>query len=92
MIALQRRATQGGSWHVRVSLARTGRWLQSMGLVEDGQNVPDPQLDDVRDMLQTIASPFGSLTCTQPPERMSLTPPYWGSPPVPIGTDAPRWW
>jgi crotonobetainyl-CoA:carnitine CoA-transferase CaiB-like acyl-CoA transferase len=92
MIALQRRATQGGSWHVRVALARTGRWLQSMGLVEDGQNVPDPQLDDVRDMLQTIASPFGSLTCTQPPERMSLTPPYWSSPPVPTGTDQPRWW
>ncbi|MFK4444516.1 crotonobetainyl-CoA:carnitine CoA-transferase CaiB-like acyl-CoA transferase [Caballeronia udeis] len=92
MIALQRRATQGGSWHVRVALARTGRWLQSMGLVDDGQNVPDPQLDDVRDMLQTIESPFGPLTCTQPPERMSLTPPYWGLPPVPIGTDQPHWW
>ncbi len=91
MIALKRRATEGGSWHVRVSLARTGRWLQSMGLIEDGQNVPDPQLDDVRDVLQTIDSPFGSLTCTQPPERMSLTPPFWRLPPVPIGTDQPLW-
>jgi len=91
MIALQRRATEGGSWHVRVALARTGHWLQSMGLVEDGQQVRDPQLDDVRDMLQTIDSPFGSLTCTQPPEQMSLTPPFWRSPPVPIGADQPVW-
>jgi crotonobetainyl-CoA:carnitine CoA-transferase CaiB-like acyl-CoA transferase len=91
MIALQRRATQGGSWHVRVALARTGLWLQSMGLVEDGQQVRDPQLDDVRDMLQTIDSPFGSLTCTQPPEQLSLTPPFWRSPPVPIGADQPVW-
>ena len=35
MTALQRRAEEGGSWHVRVSLAGTGRWLQSMGLITD---------------------------------------------------------
>ena len=33
MAALTRRATEGGSWHVRVSLAQTGRWLQSFGLL-----------------------------------------------------------
>jgi crotonobetainyl-CoA:carnitine CoA-transferase CaiB-like acyl-CoA transferase len=91
MTALQRRAEEGGSWHVRVSLAGTGRWLQSMGLIEDGQKIHDPRIDDVRDVLQTIESPFGSLTLTQPPERMSMTPPFWSSPPVEIGTDEPRW-
>ncbi|AME22887.1 CoA transferase [Burkholderia sp. PAMC 26561] len=91
MTALQRRAEEGGSWHVRVSLAGTGRWLQSMGLIEDGQKIHDPKIDDVRDVLQTIESPFGSLTLTQPPERMSMTPPFWSSPPVEIGTDEPRW-
>lgn len=29
--ALYRQATQGGSWHVQVSLARVAQWLQSMG-------------------------------------------------------------
>ncbi|MGV7247043.1 CoA transferase, partial [Caballeronia sp. M23-90] len=91
MTALQRRAEEGGSWHVRVSLAGTGRWLQSMGLIEDGQKIHDPNIDDVRDVLQTIESPFGSLTLTQPPERMSMTPPFWPSPPVEIGSDEPRW-
>jgi len=91
MVALQRRAVEGGSWRVRVALAGTGRWLQSMGLVENGQRAHDPSLDDVRDMLQTVESPFGVLTCTQPAERMSVTRPFWSRPPVPIGTDEARW-
>jgi crotonobetainyl-CoA:carnitine CoA-transferase CaiB-like acyl-CoA transferase len=91
MVALQRRAAEGGSWRVRVALAATGRWLQSMGQVENGQQAHDPSLDEVRDVLQTMDSPFGVLTCTQPPERMSLTPPFWSRPPVPVGTDQAQW-
>ena len=30
MRALARRATEGGSWHVRVSLARTSMWIMSL--------------------------------------------------------------
>ncbi len=91
MVALKRRAIEGGSWQVRVALAHTGRWLQSMGTVEDGQQARDPGIEDVRDGLQTIESPFGTLTCTQPVERMSVTPPYWHLPPVPVGSDEARW-
>jgi crotonobetainyl-CoA:carnitine CoA-transferase CaiB-like acyl-CoA transferase len=91
MVALRRRAIEGGSWLVRVSLAQTGRWLQSMGTLENGQRAADPTIDDVRDALQTVDSPFGSLTCSQPAERMSATPPGWSRPPVPIGTDEARW-
>lgn len=29
MLAVQRRAQEGGSWQVRVSLAQTGHWLQT---------------------------------------------------------------
>jgi crotonobetainyl-CoA:carnitine CoA-transferase CaiB-like acyl-CoA transferase len=90
-VALQRRAREGGSWLVRVSLAQTGRWLQSMGTLDDGQRTHDPAFDEVQDALLTMASPFGKLTCTQPAERMPETPPRWARPPVPIGTDEPRW-
>ena len=31
MVALRRRATTGGSWLVRLSLAQIGRWLQQQG-------------------------------------------------------------
>jgi len=36
LTALHRRLTEGGSWHVSVSLARTGYWLRELG-AEPGQ-------------------------------------------------------
>ncbi|QCP48470.1 CoA transferase [Trinickia violacea] len=91
MVALARRATEGGSWHVRLSLAQTGRWLQSLGQIEGGRRAPDVTLDDVRDCLETVESPFGRVLGTSPAERLSETPPFFARPPVPIGTDEARW-
>jgi crotonobetainyl-CoA:carnitine CoA-transferase CaiB-like acyl-CoA transferase len=91
MVALRRRAIEGGSWQVRVALARTGRWLQSMGQVDNGQGAFDPKIDDVRDGLQEMASGFGRLTCTQPVEQMSVTPPFWALSPKGIGVDLAQW-
>ena len=36
MMARARQSREGGSWHVRVSLAQTGRWLWNLGRVADG--------------------------------------------------------
>ena len=36
MAALARRAAEGGSWLVRVSLARTGRWITDRGELDAG--------------------------------------------------------
>lgn len=91
MVALLRRAREGGSWHVRVSLAQTGRWLQSFGTLEAGWRAPDVGLEDVRDLMQTMASPFGTILAAAPAESMSLTPPGFALPPHPIGADEPRW-
>ncbi|WP_175838817.1 CoA transferase [Burkholderia anthina] len=91
MIALARRATEGGSWHVRLSLAQTGRWLQSLGAVPDGLRAPDLTLDDVRDRLDRTASPFGMLDAVRPAEQLSATPPRFARPPVPLGTDEACW-
>ncbi|MGH8781410.1 CoA transferase [Paraburkholderia sp.] len=91
MAALARRATEGGSWHVRVSLAQTGRWLQSMGQIEDGWRAPDVTPDDVADCVETVDSPFGRVLGTQPAERLTETPPFFARPPVPVGHDDARW-
>ena len=48
MTALARRVTQGGSWHVRVSLAQTGHWIRGLGRVPDGLACPDPGFAEVR--------------------------------------------
>ena len=36
MMAKARQAREGGSWHVQVSLAQTGRWLWNLGRLADG--------------------------------------------------------
>ncbi|MGN6459636.1 MAG: CoA transferase, partial [Pseudolabrys sp.] len=59
--ALLRRAREGGSWQVRLSLAQTGHWLRSLGRI-DGLACPDPSRDDVRDMLVEMPSGFGMLS------------------------------
>jgi len=41
MMAKARQAREGGSWHVRVSLAQTGRWLWNLGRVENGLATED---------------------------------------------------
>ncbi len=90
MAALKRRAEQGGSWHVRLSLAQTGHWLRQLGRI-DGVHCPDPGFDDVRDRLRETQSGFGRLTTVHHAAEMSETPPYWARPSVPLGTHAPAW-
>jgi crotonobetainyl-CoA:carnitine CoA-transferase CaiB-like acyl-CoA transferase len=90
MTALARRATQGGSWHVRVSLAQTGHWLRGLGRI-DGLGAPDPGFDDVKDRLEQSDSGFGRLTTVRHAATMSETPPHWARPSVPLGTHEPEW-
>ncbi len=90
MTALKRQAEEGGSWHVRASLAQTGAWLRQLGRI-DGMTCPDPKFDDVRDCLDETASGFGRLTAVRHAAVMSDTPPHWARPSVPLGRDAPAW-
>jgi len=91
MAALARRATEGGSWHVRVSLAQTGHWMRKLGRVTDGLACPDPGFDAVRDRLEESDSGFGRLTTVRHAAMMADTPPRWARSSVPLGTHEPRW-
>ncbi|NML29262.1 CoA transferase [Paraburkholderia antibiotica] len=91
MVALARRAREGGSWHVKVSLAQTGRWLQSFGLVADGQQVPDVSLDEVRDCVASVPSEFGRVLAVQPAEELEETPAFYALPPTRVGAHEARW-
>lgn len=91
MVALTRRATEGGSWHVRVSLAQTGRWLQSFGLLPDGWKAPDVSIDDVRDCLAAVQSEFGRVLGVLPAESLEETPAYFALPPARIGAHEAKW-
>lgn len=91
MTALARRMTEGGSWHVRVSLAQTAHWLRSFGRMAYGFDAPDPRYDDVGAYLETTPSGFGTLTALRHAGQLSDTPPRWALPSVPLGTHPARW-
>ena len=89
-VALARRAREGGSYLVRVSLAQTGRWVDGLGRV-NGRRTRDLSLDDVQDLIADMDSPFGPLRHVVPAARLSETPAFWSRPSVPLGTHAPAW-
>lgn len=91
MTALARRMTEGGSWHVRVSLAQTAHWLRGFGRLASGFDAADPRYEDIGTYLETSPSGFGLLTALRHAGRLSDTPPHWTLPSVPLGTHPARW-
>ena len=89
-VALARRAREGGSYLVRVSLAQTGKWVDALGRV-DGRRTPDLTLDAVQDLLADMDSPYGRLRHVVPAARLSETPTFWSRPAVPLGTHPAAW-
>lgn len=91
MVALVRRAEEGGSWHVRAALARTGLWLRSFGRLEDGLKTPEMGHADVADLMEESESGFGILRAVRHAARLSLTPPRWDLPSMPLGSHPAEW-
>lgn len=94
MVALHRRATEGGSWLVRVSLARIGQWIVDRGLLAADAiaDLPaDLAPEEIAAMQVDSLSPAGRLTHLGPVLRMSETPPRWDRPAVPLGHDPATW-
>jgi len=94
MVALARRAREGGSWRVRVSLARTGKWIVDRGLLDAAsiaevpRELPEAEIAGIT--METL-SPLGLIRHLAPVAHLSQTPPRWARPPVPLGHDAPAW-
>jgi crotonobetainyl-CoA:carnitine CoA-transferase CaiB-like acyl-CoA transferase len=61
MMARARQSREGGSWHVRVSLAQTGRWLWNLGRVANGFKTEDLKADAVKSFVEEVPSGFGPL-------------------------------
>jgi len=92
--ALLRRAREGGSWRVRVSLARTGQWIVDRGLLDAAaiadlpRELPDAE---IAGWSEETAAPRGMIRHLAPVAQLAETPARWERPPVPLGHDAPEW-
>ncbi len=91
LLALARRAKEGGSYHVRVSLCQSGMFIQ-----RQGRGVLDRSLSGLTrpetEALQIEAgSPYGPMRFLKPVVQMSQTPARWVRPTPKLGADEPRW-
>src|SRR6202163_3480055 len=91
MMARPRQSREGGSWHVRVSLAQTGRWLWNLGRVADGFKTEDLKGETVKPLVEEIPSGFGPLRSVKHAAVLSKTPASWTRPAMPLGSHPPKW-
>src|SRR5260370_5820009 len=94
MVALARRAEQGGSWLVRLSLAQIGKWLADLGEVPEAALAQAPAEFDKAELeawSMVSQTPSGPLRHLKPVVQMSETEPFWARPSVPLGYHRPVW-
>ncbi|HUN40583.1 MAG TPA: CoA transferase [Acetobacteraceae bacterium] len=94
MVALGRRAREGGSWLVRISLAQVGKWIVDLGEVPESaaRDAPAEFLPEELERWSMVSeTPAGRLRHLRPTVGLSETPPYWARPSVPLGYNKPEW-
>jgi hypothetical protein len=93
MAALRRRAQEGGSYHVKVSLTRAAMWYSSLGLFptkEVDGNHPDHKMIAPRTIKRK--TPYGEVHRLAPMVQLSKTPSRWRDPLVTVrGSSLPVW-
>jgi crotonobetainyl-CoA:carnitine CoA-transferase CaiB-like acyl-CoA transferase len=93
-VAFARRAREGGSWLVRIALARVGKWIVDRGTLPESayrglpEDLPAAELDE---LYAEMDAPDGRIRYLKPVLELSETPPDFSRPPVPLGYHPPRW-
>src|SRR5947199_6721150 len=91
MMAKARPAREGGSWHVQVSLAHSGRWLWDLGRAACGLNTRDLTGEAITPFIEEVGSGFGALRAVRHSAILSKTPAFWARPAMPLGSHPPQW-
>ena len=74
---------------MRVSLSRTGMWLQELGRTENSG--PGVNEETVAPVMVDAETPHGKLYHLGPVLELSEKQPHWELPTVPLGTHEPVW-
>jgi crotonobetainyl-CoA:carnitine CoA-transferase CaiB-like acyl-CoA transferase len=94
LVALGRRAREGGSWLVRASLAGAGHWIRRHGLLDAAEYEKLPKefpAEELQSLLMQHDSPLGRITHLAPVAQLSETPGRWARPAAPRGHHKPEW-
>jgi hypothetical protein len=90
-MAKARQSREGGSWHVRVSLAHTGKWIWDLGRIADGFKIEDLKGETIKPFAEEVPSGFGSLHSIRHAAQLLRTPAFWARPAMPLGSHPPQW-
>ena len=91
MAALHRRAIEGGSYQVKLSLTRSAMWVQELGLLDVAAQGEVPETDSYPAQTISIDTAYGTVTSLAPPLTFtSLTLPATDRL-VPYGADPASW-
>lgn len=92
MAALLRRANEGGSYHVKLSLARTAMWVQDLGSVDRHAYKNAPPTDNYAAKLRQVRTDCGLITELAPAAKFSNMPVCDLDLLHPFGADPAAWW
>ena len=93
-VALARRRREGGSWLVRVALARVGKFIVDRGVLPEPawRGLPDDlPPEELEPLLAQMRAPGGRIRFLKPALELSETPAFWSRPPVKLGYHPPVW-
>jgi len=89
--ALLRRAREGGSYHVKVSLSRTAMWLQSFPHFSPAPTSIQVPPAVAESMAIERDTAYGGLRYLGPVPRFSETQAYWSLPTAPVAAHEACW-
>jgi len=93
LLALARRAREGGSYHVQVSLCQGAMLFQRQGLIDNFEDAPGQLTPEEFEAasVRVDNTPYGDLKTLGPVLRMSQTPCRWSRPTPKLGGDRAEW-
>jgi hypothetical protein len=91
LLALGRRAREGGSYHVRVSLCQSGMFIYRQGQVDYSAPDMDLSSDELDAIMVETETGQGPLKHMAPILKLSETPPFWDKPTPLLGSSQPAW-
>ncbi len=91
--ALRRRASEGGSYRVRVNLTRAAMWYASLGRFPDTKfDLSGPNNRMISPDILVAPTPYGEIRRLGPQVKLSRTPGRWRTPLVAVrGADTVSW-
>jgi crotonobetainyl-CoA:carnitine CoA-transferase CaiB-like acyl-CoA transferase len=91
LLALARRAKEGGSYHVKVSLCQTAMMIYRNGKLEDGATPQELSPDEIATLTCETNTHLGRAKHLSPILQMSETSPFWALPTPKLGANTAEW-